>query len=390
MDVPPAPETLTVAVPPPPKSLDGSVAGPLAPATAVHPVVVPPIPDSLAWIAHRIDVRIDTLLRHERERWARLDPDLGEPLDAIEQLVMAGGKRLRPAFCHWAYVAAGGSPDDAMVVDAGAALELLHTFALVHDDIMDGSTRRRGMVTVHRRFEARHAAESWRGEARRFGEGVAILVGDLAFVYADLLLADAPRAAHDVFTELRLEVNVGQYLDLLGTVQGEVGMEKARRICQYKSGSYTIERPLHLGAALQGRLDELGPALTAYGRPLGEAFQLRDDLLGAFGDTAVTGKPVGDDLREGKPTALYAFAVDAADGAAATLLAERFGSADITPAEVAELQAILEWTGARRQVECTIERRVDEALRSLETSGINAEAAARLAELAHFVAGRDH
>ncbi|MGQ0521562.1 MAG: polyprenyl synthetase family protein [Actinomycetota bacterium] len=388
MDVPPAPETLTVAVPPPPESLDGRAAGP--PALPARPVGLPPIPDSLAWIAHRIDVRIDTLLRHERERWARLDPDLGEPLDAIEQLVMAGGKRLRPAFCHWAYVAAGGTPDDAMVVDAGAALELLHTFALVHDDIMDGSTRRRGMITVHRRYEARHAAESWRGEARRFGEGVAILVGDLAFVYADLLLAGAPRAAHDVFTELRLEVNVGQYLDLLGTAQGEVGMEKARRICQYKSGSYTIERPLHLGAALRGRLDELGPALTAYGRPLGEAFQLRDDLLGAFGDTALTGKPVGDDLREGKPTALYAFAMAAADGAATSLLAERFGSADITPAEVAELQAVLESTGARRQVECTIERRVDEALRSLRTSGLDAEAAARLAELAHFVAGRDH
>lgn len=351
---------------------------------------VPPAPQTLSWIAARVDARIDRLLRAERVRWAQLDPDLTEPLEAIEQLVLAGGKRLRPAFCHWAYVAAGGGPDDPIVVDAGAALELLHTFALIHDDIMDGSSRRRGMLTVHRSFEARHAAAEWRGESRRFGEGVAILVGDLAFVYADVLLAGAPRAAVDVFTDLRLEVNVGQYLDLLGTVQGEVGIDKARRICRYKSGSYTVERPLHLGAALAGRLDELGPALSAYGRPLGEAFQLRDDLLGAFGDSLLTGKPVGDDLREGKPTPLYAYAVASADGAAAKLLADRFGAPDLTTQEVSELQGIFEGTGARHQVECTIVDRVEEALAALDEGVLGHEACDRLTELAHFVAGRDH
>ena len=347
-------------------------------------------PQCLTWIAARVDARIDTLLRSELRRWEKLDPQLAEPFEAITQLVMAGGKRLRPAFCHWAYVGAGGGTDDPVVVDAGAALELLHTFALIHDDVMDGSHRRRGLSTVHRSFEARHAVADWRGEGRRFGEGVAILVGDLAFVYADLLLADAPRAALDVFTELRLEVNVGQYLDLLGTVRGEVTVEQARRICQYKSGRYTIERPLHLGAALAGSLDDLGPALSAFGRPLGEAFQLRDDLLGAFGDTVLTGKPVGEDLREGKPTALYAFALAAADGDAAKLLADRYGASDLTAGEVVELQEILEGTGARLQVERTIDRRVEEALAALGEAGLADEAGDRLAELAHFVAGRDH
>ena len=351
---------------------------------------VPPAPESLAWIAGRVDRRIERLLDGEIDRWRDVDADLGEPLEAMGDLVMAGGKRLRPAFCHWAHVGAGGDPADPMVVDAGAALELLHTFALIHDDVMDGSGMRRGLPSVHRRFETRHAVEDWRGEGRRFGEGVAILVGDLAFVYADILLADAPRAALDVFAELRLEVNVGQYLDLLGTVRGNVGVDQARRICQYKSGKYTIERPLHLGAALAGRLDDLGPALSAYGRPLGEAFQLRDDLLGAFGDTVLTGKPVGEDLREGKPTALYACAVAAADGEAAKLLADRFGAADLTPAEIGEFQAILESTGARDEIERTIGRRVDEALAALGGAALAGEAKARLVELAHFVAGRDH
>ena len=350
----------------------------------------PALPGCLAWIAERVDARIDLLLSAEADRWTALDPDLAAPLTAMRELVMAGGKRLRPAFCHWAFVGAGGDGDDPAVVDAGAALELLHTFALIHDDVMDGSERRRGLQTVHRDFEDRHHVGDWRGEGRRFGEGVAILVGDLAFVYADRLLAGAPPDAIDVFTELRLEVNVGQYLDLLGTVRGEPTVEQARRICQYKSGKYTIERPLHLGAALAGRLPALSAALSGYGDPLGQAFQLRDDLLGAFGDSTLTGKPVGEDLREGKPTALYAYAARAADGAAAKLLADRFGAADLSDREVAELQDVLEFTGARAQVERAIADLVGEALAALAVSGLTAPARRHLTELAHFVAGREH
>jgi len=334
------------------------------------------------------------MLRDEIERWVALDPDLREPMAAMHRLVMSGGKRLRPAFCHWGFVGAGGDSDDPAVVDAGAALELLHTFALIHDDVMDDSDLRRGQDTVHRSFELRHAAEGWRGEGRRFGEGVAILVGDLAFVYADQLLGDVPPSAWRVFTDLRLEVNVGQYLDLLGTArggraQGDGGVEQARRIGQYKSGKYTIERPLHLGAALAGRLGDLEGPLSAYGAPLGEAFQLRDDLLGAFGDSSVTGKPVGDDLREGRPTALYAYAAGSAEGASAKLLADRFGAPDLSETEVAELQDVLEQTGARRKVETAVDRLVAEALTAIDLAPITGEARAELGELASFVAARD-
>jgi len=347
-------------------------------------------PASLTAIGARVDARIESLLAAEVERWSGLDADLAAPLTAMADLVMAGGKRLRPAFCHWAFVGAGGDPDEHCVVDAGAALELLHTFALIHDDVMDGSDRRRGLRTVHRDFESRHGLAQWRGEGRRFGEGVAILVGDLAFVYADRLLAGAPPDAIEIFTELRLEVNIGQYLDLLGTVRGSVTLEQARRICRYKSGKYTIERPLHLGAALAGRLPELVVPLSDYGDPLGQAFQLRDDLLGAFGDATVTGKPVGEDLREGKPTALYAYAAGAADEAALKLLADRFGAPDLTDAEVAELQTVLEDTGARRHVEESIDQLVSTALVALATAPLTAEAKNHLTDLAHFVAGREH
>ena len=353
--------------------------------------VVPGIavaPPSLSGIATRVEGRIAGLLDCELDRWAAVDADLGEPLAALRDLVLAGGKRLRPAFCHWAYVGAGGDPEDPQVVDAGAALELLHTFALVHDDIMDGSATRRGTDTIHVQFEAGHALDGWRGEARRFGEGVAILVGDLAFVYADRLLAGAPPAAHQVFTELRIEVNVGQYLDLLGTARGEVNEGTARRISRFKSGKYTVERPLHLGAALAGRLDDLAAPLSAYGLPLGEAFQLRDDLLGVFGDSAITGKPVGEDLREGKPTLLFAIAVQQASDADAAVLA-RYGAPDLNEDDVAALQDVLQSSGAVGTVEGDIDRLVAEAVQALDGVALADDARQALVELAFYVAGRD-
>ena len=345
-------------------------------------------PPSLARIARRVDQRIRDLLERETARWAMIDPELVEPLAALSQLVLRGGKRLRPAFCYWAYVGAGGDPRDRGIVDAGAALELLHTFALIHDDIMDGSATRRGMDTIHVQFEQRHALAGWRGEGRRLGEGVAVLVGDLAFVYADHLLAAAPRDAIAVFTELRVEVNVGQYLDLIGTARGQVGEQPARRISLYKSGKYTVERPLHMGAALAGKLDPLAEPLSCYGLALGEAFQLRDDLLGAYGDEAVTGKPVGEDLRDGKPTVLFAIARDRADGAAARLL-DRYGAPDLTEEEVADLQELLVETGAVEVVEQSIDELVRRATAVLERTALVPEARLALTDLAHYVAGRD-
>ena len=349
-------------------------------------------PPSLSAIAARVDRRIATTLDPDIERWSGVDADLRPPLAALRSLVLAGGKRLRPAFCYWAFVGAGGDPDDPSVIDAGAALELLHTFALIHDDVMDCSELRHGVETVHVRFARLHRELGWRGESGRFGDNVAILVGNLASVYADRLLARAPGTALDVWNELHLEVNVGQYLDTSGTAARAADVGLARRICRYKSGKYTVERPLHLGAALADpdRFGALADRLTAYGDPLGEAFQLRDDMLGVFGDPSVTGKPVGEDLREGKPTLLHALAWRGADGDDKALLAERFGSADLTESEVVALQGVLTRTGAVDEVADTIGRLVDQALAAAERLPLCGEAITALGELARFVAGRDH
>ena len=346
-------------------------------------------PPSLRRIADRVTARLDEVLAPELQRWAALDPDLRQPMAEISRLVLSGGKRLRPAFCHWGYVAAGGDPTDQIVVDAGAAFELMHAFALFHDDVMDDAASRRGEPTTHVVFADHHRSGGWAGESRRFGEGVAILIGDLAFVYADRLLARANPTAWEIWNELRIELNVGQVLDILGSVRGVRDVAQAERICRYKSGKYTIERPLHLGAALVSpeRLAALAAPLSAYGLPLGDAFQMRDDVMGAFGDAADTGKPVGGDLREGKPTPLLARAIAAATPAQRAVL-DLVGRPELSDDEVAGIQQAIVDTGALGDLEQTIATRTSEAIRAIEQADIEAAARPELVELAAYVSQR--
>lgn len=346
-------------------------------------------PTSLREIAERVDARLAGLLDQEREKWNLVDPALVTPVDEISRLVLSGGKRLRPAFCHWGYVGAGRSPDDDIVVDAGAALELMHAFALFHDDVMDDASTRRGQQTTHAQASDEHERHGWAGESRRFGEGVAILVGDLAFVFADQLLEAAPPAAWRIWNDLRAELNIGQYLDILGSVQSNRDVATADRICRYKSGKYTIERPLHLGAVLAtpDRADELLPHLSAYGLPLGDAFQMRDDVMGAFGDPLVTGKPVGADLREGKPTPLLARAVRRADPGQREVL-DLVGDVEIDDATVARIQQVIHETGALDELEAHITDLAATAVAALAVTPITPEAVAELTELADYVSAR--
>lgn len=346
-----------------------------------------PLPGDLGLVADRVEARVTRLLDAESERWAAVDAELLQPLEALRALVMAGGKRLRPVFCHWGFVAAGGDPDDGRIVDAGAAFELLQAFALIHDDVMDGSATRRGSPAVHRRFADRHRGEIWAGESRRFGEGVAILVGDLALVYSDLLLPTGPPDLAALWHELRIELNIGQYLDLAGTARGGVDRDGARRIARLKSGRYTIERPLQVGAVLAGDPD-LATALSQYGDPLGEAFQLRDDVLGVFGLPERTGKPVGDDLREGKPTLMLAVVHERADGAERDLLA-RVGDPELDEGEVADLQALFISTGALDVAEAEIAALAGRATAALPALRLGPHADVALRDLAAFVVARD-
>jgi len=344
-------------------------------------------PAALRDIADRVDARLRDFLAAERTRWVEFDADLTVVFDELERMVVGGGKRLRPVFTYWGFVGAGGRPDEPRVIDAGAAFELLHAFALFHDDIMDGSVTRRGAVATHEAMQTEHRARGWSGDARRFGDGSAILIGDLSFVYADMLLAGLGPRGWQMWNELRVELNVGQYLDMLGSAQSERRPDKAARICRYKSAKYTIERPLHLGALLADENTALLEAYSRYGLPLGEAFQLRDDVLGVFGDSSITGKPVGDDLREAKPTPLMALALQKASGAQRSVL-EMVGRQPLNETEIGRVQQAIVDSGALAEMESTITRLTNEAIAAIGATPIAADVQTRLVELAHFVSDR--
>ncbi|MEO0493272.1 MAG: polyprenyl synthetase family protein [Actinomycetota bacterium] len=337
-------------------------------------------------MAERTSAALAAFFDQEIETWRGLDPTIERPLTDLAEFVAGGGKRIRPAYCHWGYVTGGGDPDGAGSLDGCCAVELLQAFALVHDDVMDGSPTRRGRPTVWARYIERHRAGDWQGEARRFGEAAAILVGDIAMVMADRQMSGVDAPARAVWDLLRTELNFGQYLDVVGTAKGNVTAEMARTIMANKTAGYTIVRPLQLGAAMAGS-PELADALAAHGMPLGIAFQLRDDMLGAFGDSAKTGKPVGDDLREGKPTVMLALARDAATQAQLAVL-DRVGPA-VTDDEVAAIQQVMADTGAVAQVEDEIDELLDEALQAIESlPDVNGSRDA-LRALADFVVDRD-
>lgn len=346
-----------------------------------------PPPPCLSAVAEQVSRRLDELLSVERDRWIAVDDALGDPLDALRAQLAAGGKRLRPAFATWAYVAAGGSVEDARITDGAAAVELLHAFALAHDDVMDRSPARRGQPTIHVRFAGLHRDVGWTGEGAHFGQAVAILVGDLAYAYADRVMGAPSARVADIWHEMRIEVNIGQYLDVLAEARGDATPEQARRIAEYKTGRYSVVRPLQLGVALADGPSELHDALTDYGHPVGMAFQLRDDMLGAFGDEALTGKPVGDDLRQGKRTPLLAAARARATARELAIL-DHVGEPDLAGPTLEAVQAVLHGSGAVAEIEAEIAELTDRAIATLRRTTLPPTAATALEDLARYVADR--
>jgi geranylgeranyl diphosphate synthase, type I len=312
-----------------------------------------------------VSAALTDFLDVQRGTLAAMDDALLPVVDEVCALA-DGGKRLRPLFAYWGWrgvLGEGPAEDDAAVLRAVAALEFVHASALVHDDVMDGALTRRGRPATHVGFAARHGDGRLAGDGETFGIGAAILVGDLALVWSDELLRRSglsPAAltrARAVWDTMRTEVTAGQYLDLLRAAGGLPGAQGALTVARFKSAGYTVQRPLQLGAAIAGAGRRAADVYTAIGLPLGEAFQLRDDVLGVFGDPAVTGKSADDDLREGKQTLLIALAEEAADAAGRRLLADSLGRPDAGSDELDALRALIEATGARALVEQRIAER---------------------------------
>lgn len=286
------------------------------------------------------------------------------------------------------WLAAGGSAPSRAVVDVAAAVELLHVSALLHDDVVDGSLTRRGASTAHVRETERHRTQGWAGEPRRYGEGVAILAGDLASAFADELAATSRPETMVHWRSMKSEVALGQVLDHVATAKRVRDPDAALQVITLKTSMYTVVRPLLLGATECDpvRSSRITPVLEAYGAGVGEAFQLRDDVLGAFGDPSDTGKPVGDDLREGKPTWLLAEATALADSRQRAVL-ELVGG-EIDDDGVRAVQEVMVGLGVLARVEERIVRRTDDAIASLAGSDIDPDVVRALTEAAHSLVSR--
>ena len=357
---------------------------------------------ALTQIRDRVDSALRSFAGQQRAVLLAAGDELLPGVEAMTGL-LAGGKRLRPAFCYWGWRGAGGA-DGPEIINAAAALELLHASALVHDDLMDASDTRRGQPSLHRQFEAYHAGRGWHGSPAAFGMGMAILLGDLLLAWTDEMFHasglpdDALRRGRPVLDLMRTEVFAGQYLDLLGQAAGNGTLDSALRVVEYKTSKYTIERPLHLGAALAGapwRAGAQAPptglvaAYSAYGLPLGAAFQLRDDILGVFGDPAQTGKPAGDDVREGKHTVLLAIAQARATGPQAAVIDKYLGDPLLDETGTAEIRTVITETGAVAECEAMISGHVTEAVAALAAAPITSEARDALADLAVAATARN-
>lgn len=360
-----------------------------------------------------VAARIERALSDQERRLDAISPDL-QSFSRFARDLLSGGKRFRALFCYWGWQAVAGrsGATDPLasgarqttaeaVVTAAAALEIFHAAALVHDDIMDRSDSRRGRPAAHRRFEGEHSLHGWSGDASLYGTNAALLLGDMLLSQSDAVFDEAlallepgrGRIVRDEFHAMRLEVTAGQYLDIheenaWPTVDDAEQLLRAQRVIVFKSAKYSIEAPLAIGGLIAGADERQLEGLRAFGLPLGVAFQLRDDLLGVFGDPDVTGKPAGDDLREGKRTVLIATARKALPHNARVLLDELLGDPTLDDEQVAMLRATLTDSGAVAAVERSIERHVARAKAALAAAPLTPSARDELAALADTVTRR--
>ncbi len=351
----------------------------------------------------RVQQAITDHLDRQRTVLADLGAPMGPLVDAVAEL-LSGGKRLRAAFFYWGWRALGTDGDaehDDAAVRAASSMEIFQAAALLHDDVMDNSDLRRGRPTAHRTFAAHHERNGWNGDPARFGHAAAILAGDLCLNWTDEVFStsglplEALQRARPEFDRMRTQLMGGQFLDMLEGARGwsDLGYEervaRSRTVIRYKSAKYSVEQPLLIGARAAGAGGSTLRSLSRYGTSLGEAFQLRDDVLGVFGDPEHTGKPAGDDLREGKHTALVAHALELAGGEGAELLAASLGDPDLDDATVETCRRVIRESGALDRTEDMIAAGADEAREALaQTEGLTDEGRAALDELVDICTDR--
>lgn len=350
--------------------------------------------ESLTRFRRRVEPELLEWLDRKHRESSGPAAQTAELTSRLREFVARGGKRLRPALVFFSYRGCGGE-DEAAVLPLAMSTELLHTYLLIHDDIMDDAEVRRGRPTAHRLFEQDHRSGGWTGNSERHGEAVAILLGDLAHSYAVELFLDA-RGVFDAeglsacFSAMCQEVVLGQYLEMTAPYRDNPSKADLLEVLRLKSGRYSVERPIALGAIAAGASEDLLESLRSYGEALGEAFQLKDDLLGVFGTSDTVGKSVDSDIAEGKLTVLVQQAMERADPAGRIMLEAALGNASASQAEMKLARDVVISSGARAEVERMIESRLTRAARALEGADLEADARAFFKGLITFLRDREH
>ena len=358
-----------------------------------------------------IQQEIDSFCDEKRGQLAEISEDLAPIIDYTQEL-LRGGKRFRALFAYWAWAAAlpkNSNPSELIeqangIVGIASSLEIFHAAALVHDDLMDQSDTRRGKPSIHKRFEKMHSEKGFLGDPERFGQSGSVLVGDLMLNWSSEVFgsavtsapsADIESSCRSEFSKMRFEVMAGQYLDVLEENAAPLrsladAVTKAEKVMLYKTAKYSLEAPLLIGASFAGADEQTLRGLSNFGIPLGLAFQIRDDILGVFGDPEVTGKPAGDDLREGKRTVLVALTLQNSSTSIAKIFNDLLSERELEPDQIEFMQQTIRDSGALEKTERLMQEYGDRAMEVLENLDLEPNAKQKLSELAQKVISRSN
>lgn len=347
----------------------------------------------LAWFKGQLDPFLDAYFDEKIKEAVDIHPEAAVLVEELHRFAHNGGKRVRPALSYAAYMSAGGRSLDAILY-ASASLELLHAFALIHDDIMDGANLRRGQPSAHKVFEQFHQKRDFLGSSEKFGSAAAILAGDLALAYADNIINSAPfpaeriRRAKFYYDEMKKQVILGQYLDITASAKKTISEKELLKILEYKTAKYTIERPLHIGAALAGAEEELLGVFSSYAVPLGQAFQIQDDIVGTFGEEEKIGKPTDSDIKEGKKTLLVIKAYERASSSDKKILDGVIGNQKATREDIETAREIIRTTGSLEYSQTLATRLINQAKQTLLNTKMVDEGREYLLQAADYLLGR--
>ncbi len=316
------------------------------------------------------DKRLEAYFEVKKKEAAVISPEYTDLVQYLSEYILAGGKRIRPFLAYMGYKVSGGNNNEK-IMRLGMALEIFHSFALIHDDIIDFSNLRRNKPTFHIMLQEWHQSKNWRGSSSDFGLGLAVLAGDILSTWSNELVFNLNnRRVFKLYQEMKNEIMIGQAEDIfLSEVKNISDKDRIVSVMMRKTSDYTAQKPLILGATLAGARNSQQEFYKNLSVPLGLAFQLKDDVLGMFGKRREIGKPTDSDIKEGKITLLIYYALKSGKISRDYLL-KLLGNKKVTREQIVEFKNIIKRSGALQRVDSEIDKYIGKAKRVVRLSKI--------------------